>query len=104
MSINVVNIDGLLDEMKERGCQGLFIGFESINSASFNNVHKVQNDVNAYEYAVSEIHTRGIMINASFVFGLDCDTKKTFEKTVKWIIKNKIETVTSHILTPYRAQ
>lgn len=101
VSINVTNVDGLLDEMKESGCQGLFIGFESINSASVDDVHKVQNDVNMYEYAVSEIHKRGIMINASFVFGLDCDTKDTFEKTVKWIVKNKIETVTSHILTPY---
>ncbi len=101
VSINVVNISGLLDEMKESGCQGLFIGFESINSDSVGDVHKVQNDVAMYEYAVSEIHKRGIMINASFVFGLDCDTKETFAETVKWIVRNRIETVTSHILTPY---
>ena len=37
------------------------------------------------------------MINASFVFGLDGDTKDTFDKTLKWIVDNKIETVTSHI-------
>ena len=101
VSINVVNIPGLLDEMKDSGCQGLFIGFESIHPDSINNVHKVQNDVKSYEHAVSEIHKRGIMINASFVFGLDCDTRDTFSATVKWIVKNKIETVTSHILTPY---
>lgn len=101
VSINVVNIPGLLDEMKDSGCQGLFIGFESIHPDSINNVHKVQNDVKSYEYAVSEIHKRGIMINASFVFGLDCDTRDTFSATVEWIVKNKIETVTSHILTPY---
>lgn len=47
------------------------------------------------------IHDRGIMINASFVFGLDGDTKDTFKDTLDWIVKNKIETVTSHILTPY---
>ena len=41
------------------------------------------------------------MINASFVFGLDGDTKETFDATLKWIVDNKIETVTSHILTPY---
>ena len=101
VSINVVNIPGLLDEMKDSGCQGLFIGFESINSDSVENVHKIQNNVSTYEYAISEIHKRGIMINASFVFGLDCDTQETFAATVKWIVKNKIETVTSHILTPY---
>ena len=41
------------------------------------------------------------MINASFVFGLDGDTTDTFKTTLDWIIKNKIETVTSHILTLY---
>lgn len=46
-------------------------------------------------------HERGIMINASFVFGLDGDTPATFKATLDWIVKNRIETVTSHILTPY---
>jgi radical SAM superfamily enzyme YgiQ (UPF0313 family) len=41
------------------------------------------------------------MINASFVFGLDSDTKETFKATLDWIVRNRIETVTSHILTPY---
>lgn len=41
------------------------------------------------------------MINASFVFGLDGDDSTTFDRTVDWIVENKIETVTSHILTPY---
>ena len=101
VSINVVDIPGMLDLMKECGCQGLFIGFESINPASVDGVHKVQNDVSKYEYAVHEIHKRGIMINASFVFGLDSDTKETFQATLDWIVRNRIETVTSHILTPY---
>lgn len=101
VSINVVDIPGMLDEMRDSGCQGLFIGFESINRASLEGVHKVQNSVDKYERAVEEIHRRGIMINASFVFGLDSDTKETFADTVEWIVRNRIETVTSHILTPY---
>ncbi|AND83624.1 radical SAM protein [Clostridium tyrobutyricum] len=98
---NIVDMLELLDEMKESGCQSLFIGFESINGRSINSVHKVQNSVNRYEKLVDEIHKRGIMINASFVFGLDEDDVSVFKNTLKWIIKNKIETVTSHILTPY---
>jgi radical SAM superfamily enzyme YgiQ (UPF0313 family) len=98
---NIVNMPELLDEMKEAGCQSLFIGFESINSKSLDSVHKVQNSVNRYEKLVDEIHKRGIMINASFVFGLDEDDASVFKSTLEWIVKNKIETVTSHILTPY---
>lgn len=101
VSINVVNIHGMLDLMKESGCQGLFIGFESINPSSIGGVHKVQNDRTKYEYAIEEIHKRGIMINGSFVFGLDDDTPDVFQKTLEWIVEQKIETITSHILTPY---
>ncbi len=98
---NIMDMPKLLDEMKESGCQSLFIGFESINSKSLDSVHKVQNSVNRYEKLVDEIHKRGIMINASFVFGLDEDDVSVFKNTLEWIVKNKIETVTSHILTPY---
>lgn len=101
VSINVVNVPGLLAEMKESGCGSLFIGFESIRSDSVNEVHKVQNDVTKYENAIREIHSHGIMINASFVFGLDSDTIDTFRETLDFIVRNRIETVTSHILTPY---
>lgn len=98
---NIVDMPELLDEMKDAGCQSLFIGFESINSKSLDSVHKVQNSVNRYEKLVEEVHKRGIMINASFVFGLDEDDSSIFKTTLEWIVKNKIETVTSHILTPY---
>lgn len=98
---NIVDMPQLLDEMKEAGCQSLFIGFESINSKSIESVNKVQNSVSRYEKLVDEIHKRGIMINASFVFGLDEDDAAIFKNTLDWIVKNKIETVTSHIMTPY---
>lgn len=101
VSINAAYDEKLLDLMKKSGCQSLFIGFESINPDSISKVHKVQNKIDGYEKAIRAIHKRGIMINASLVFGLDGDTKETFKATLDWIVKNKIETVTSHILTPY---
>lgn len=101
VSINIADHLDLLDQMKESGCQSLFIGFESIHSNSIAGVHKVQNEIEKYAYAVEAIHNRGIMINASFVFGLDSDTPDTFRQTLDWIVAHRIETVTSHILTPY---
>ena len=98
---NIVDMSDILDDLKESGCQSLFIGFESINDKAIDSVNKVQNSVGKYERLVEELHKRGIMINASFVFGLDEDDSSVFEKTLDWIVKNKIETVTSHILTPY---
>lgn len=101
VSANVVEIPGMLDLMKDSGCQGLFIGFESLNPKSIADANKGQNVIARYEYLVEEIHRRGIMINASFVFGLDDDDPSTFRRTAEWIMRQKIETVTSHILTPY---
>ena len=98
---NIKDMPDILDDLKESGCQSLFIGFESINDKAIDSVNKVQNSVGKYERLVEELHKRGIMINASFVFGLDEDDSSVFEKTLDWIVKNKIETVTSHILTPY---
>ena len=43
----------------------------------------------------------GVMINGSFVFGMDGDDATVFERTVEWAIENGIETATFHILTPY---
>ncbi len=101
VSINAAFDLELLDLMKASGCQGLFIGFESISEESLQNVHKRQNTVADYETAIRNIHQRGMMINASFVFGLDGDNRDTFRRTIDWIIRNRIETVTSHIMTPY---
>ena len=91
----------LMDLMKETGCQSLFIGFESISPQSLSSVHKMQNNREEFERLINELHKRGIMVNASFVFGLDGDTPETFKNTLDWIISQKIDTITSHIVTPY---
>ena len=74
---------------------------ESITEDSIRDVHKIQNQSVDYEKAIRNIHDRGIMIHASFAYGLDCDNVNTFKDTLDFIVRNRIETVTSHILTPY---
>ncbi len=101
VSSNIVNHPDILYQMKECGCKSLFIGFESINEKSIESVTKFQNKITQYEKLIKEIHSLGIMINASMVFGFDHDYPDVFKSTLNWLIENKIETVTSHILTPY---
>ncbi len=100
VTTDILEYPDLLDRMAETGCQSLFIGFESINPASLRNVNK-SNVVERYEALVEAIHRRGMMINASMVFGLDGDDAGTFERSLDWLIQMRIETLTSHILTPY---
>jgi len=43
----------------------------------------------------------GIMINGSFVFGMDEDGPDVFDRTVGWAVANGVTTATFHIQTPY---
>ncbi len=51
--------------------------------------------------AVRRLHDLGVMVNGSFVFGMDHDDESVFDRTVAWAIEQGIETATFHILTPY---
>lgn len=93
--------EDLLDMMADAGCKSLFIGFESINPASLASCRKSQNQVHLYDRTVEAIHRRGMMVDASLVFGFDGDTPETFEHTMDWLVSRRIETMTGHILTPY---
>ena len=101
VSANMVRHKDLIRDFAESGCRSLFIGFESINENSILSAHKKQNKVNEYEELIALLHENGIMVNASMVFGFDDDEPSVFENTLHWLIKNKIETMTAHILTPY---
>ena len=91
----------LLELAYASGCRSLFIGFESLNQESLAQYGKRGNHVERFARQVDAIHQRGIMINGSFIFGMDHDDPGVFERTVDWIVRNRIETSTFHILTPY---
>jgi radical SAM superfamily enzyme YgiQ (UPF0313 family) len=101
VSTNIIHHKELIGEFAESGCKSLFIGFESINDKSIKSVQKSQNKISDYEELIQLIHSKNIMINASLVFGFDYDTKSVFKDTLKWLVRNKVETMTAHILTPY---
>jgi radical SAM superfamily enzyme YgiQ (UPF0313 family) len=92
---------GLLEKAVESGLRSLFIGFETLSSANLKAQHKYQNLNRDYAAAVSRLHELGVMINASFVFGMDDDDETVFDRTVEWAVEQGIETATFHILTPY---
>ena len=92
---------GLLEKAVECGLRSLFIGFETLNPANLKAQHKYQNRIRDYNAAIRRIHDLGVMINGSFVFGMDDDDDTVFDRTVEWAIQGGIETATFHILTPY---
>ena len=83
------------------GLRSLFVGFETLNPANLVEQRKYQNLRRDYSAAIRRLHDQGVMINGSFVFGMDGDDGSVFERTVEWAIEQGIETATFHILTPY---
>jgi radical SAM superfamily enzyme YgiQ (UPF0313 family) len=92
---------GLLEKAASCGLRSLFVGFETLSPANLEAQHKRQNLRHDYAAAVERLHNLGIMINASFVFGMDEDDVSVFSRTVEWAVSHGIETATFHILTPY---
>jgi radical SAM superfamily enzyme YgiQ (UPF0313 family) len=72
----------LIEKAAEAGLRSIFIGRD-------------------YARAIRRLHDLGVMINGSFVFGMDDDGPDVFEQTVEWGVKNAITTSTYHIMTPY---
>ncbi|MBN1887977.1 MAG: B12-binding domain-containing radical SAM protein [Thermoflexales bacterium] len=92
---------GLLEKAVESGLRSLFVGFETLNAANLRALHKYHNLRRDYDAAIRRLHSLGVMVNASFVFGMDEDDKAACERTVGWAIEQGVETATFHILTPY---
>jgi radical SAM superfamily enzyme YgiQ (UPF0313 family) len=111
---------GLLEKAVQSGLRSLFIGFETLDPANLAAQHKTQNlgggaaggasargaaaggaPQAEYEAAIRRLHGHGVMVNASFVFGMDHDGPDVFARTAEWAIAQGIETSTFHILTPY---
>lgn len=91
----------LIEKAAEAGLRSLFVGFETFSPANLKQSNKKQNLKKDYEAAVNRLHSLGIMINGSFVFGLDDDDQDVFKRTVDWGVSNALTTSTYHILTPY---
>ena len=100
-TVNSVLAPGLLEKATASGLRSLFVGFETISAANLRDHDKRQNLNRDYNAAIRRLHDLGVMINGSFVFGMDDDDESVFARTVDWAVGQGIETATFHILTPY---
>ena len=92
---------GLLEKAVESGLRSLFVGFETLSADNLREQRKPHNLGRDYAAAIRRLHGLGVMVNGSFVFGMDGDDEGVFDRTVDWAVEQGIETATFHILTPY---
>jgi radical SAM superfamily enzyme YgiQ (UPF0313 family) len=100
-TIDAILRGDLIEKAAEAGLRSVFVGFETLNEGNLLQSNKKQNLGKDYTAAIKRLHSLGVMINGSFVFGLDDDDKDVFKRTVDWAVTNALTTSTFHILTPY---
>jgi radical SAM superfamily enzyme YgiQ (UPF0313 family) len=100
-TVDSVLRDDLIERAAEAGLRSLFVGFETLTPGNLARSNKRQNLGRDYTAVTDRLHRLGIMINGSFVFGMDDDDEDVFRRTVDWAIARGITTATFHIQTPY---
>ena len=75
ISIDVARDPALLDRLAAAGCRYVLIGFESLEAENLRQMNKPWNRVAGdYRQVVAGLHSRGIGVYGTFVFGYDYDT------------------------------
>lgn len=101
-SITMTHDDELLAIMKRSGCQGVLIGFESLNRANLDAMNKSFNHSRGgFEAALRKLHEHRLRLYATFVFGYDHDTLESFDTTVRFCERHKIFMAAFNHLTPF---
>lgn len=100
-TVDAILRGNIIEEAAEAGMRSIFVGFETLSNGNLVLSNKKQNLGRNYTEAIKRLHSLGIMINGSFVFGLDEDDEDVFKRTVDWAVENGLTTCTFHILTPY---
>jgi radical SAM superfamily enzyme YgiQ (UPF0313 family) len=101
-SINAAHDEEFLELIVRSGCQGLLIGFESLNPANLKKMNKGFNTMQGgFEAALANLRRHNIRLYITFIFGYDEDTEASFSETVQFALKHKFYIGAFNHLTPF---
>jgi radical SAM superfamily enzyme YgiQ (UPF0313 family) len=102
MSIDAAHDEEYLALLRESGCQGVLIGFESLNPGNLRTMGKSFNLGNGgYEGALANLARFGIRLYGTFVFGYDEDTPTSFLDTARFAMERGFYIAAFNHLTPF---
>src|SRR5262245_15895433 len=101
-SINAAHDEEFLRLIKASGCQGLLIGFETLNPE---NLHRMRKSFNlmhgGYEQALANLRRHGIRLYVTFILGYDEDNGDTMNETLAFAMEHNFYIVAFNHLTPF---
>jgi radical SAM superfamily enzyme YgiQ (UPF0313 family) len=101
-SINAAHDEEFLDLLVRSGCQGVLIGFESLNPDNLLSMNKSFNTAKGgFESALANLRKHGIRVYGTFIFGYDGDTADSFLPTVEFARRHAFYIAAFNHLTPF---
>lgn len=102
-----ISTHALIDEelvglMRESGCIGALVGFESLNIQNLKSVSKQWNEgENKYQTVMDICRKNNLIISGTFLFGYDTDSKETFDAVLNFANKNHLYLVGFNQIMPF---
>jgi radical SAM superfamily enzyme YgiQ (UPF0313 family) len=101
-SINAAHDEEFLELLARSGCQGVLVGFESLNAANLAAMNKRFNLMGGgYAKALENLRRFRIRLYATFIFGYDADTTACFDDTVDFAMRHNFYITAFNHLTPF---
>ena len=101
-SINAAHDEEFLRLIKASGCQGLLIGFETLNPDNLKRMHKGFNTMKGgYEVALANLRRHGIRLYITFILGYDDDNGDTSNEALEFALRHRFYIVAFNHLTPF---
>ena len=101
-AINVAHDEETLALMARSGCQGVLIGFESLDAGNLASMHKQFNTARGgFDVALANLRRHGIRVYGTFIFGYDGDTPATFAAAVDFARRHAFYIAAFNHLTPF---
>ena len=101
-SINAAHDEEFLDLIARSGCEGLLIGFESLEPETLRQMKKSFNTMGGgYEVALKNLKRFNIRLYGTFLYGYDFDTPQSFADSVDFAIGHGFYIAAFNHLTPF---
>lgn len=100
-STNVADNEEILELLRDSGCMGLAVGFETLSQKNIRDVGKGVNRTREYMERIRKIHAYGIGLAGNFIFGFDHDDETTFPEVVEFVDAARLDGFYYSLLTPY---
>ncbi|MFO7923260.1 MAG: radical SAM protein [Bacteroidales bacterium] len=102
VGIHISNDDELLLALKESGCIGVLIGFESFSESNLKQMKKNINLQYAdYRKAILKLKRHGLMIYGTFLFGYADDREEDFKRVLRFSKENNLFMTAFNHLVPF---